>query len=98
MFKLYIKQCYLIGTINYITIRTKNRRTMLYSKCLVCNSKNLKFLKEQEARGLLSKLTRVKIPVPSDFLKLNTLFWKYEINAMVNRILLGWEKLCQKCI
>ena len=83
---------------NRKTIRTKNRRTMLYSKFLVCNSKNLKFLKEQEARGLLSKLKRVKIPVPSDFLKLNTLFWKYEINAMVNRLLLGGDKLYQKCI
>ena len=36
---------------NRKTIRTKNRRTMLYSTFLVCNSKNLKFLKEQEARG-----------------------------------------------
>ena len=37
-------------------IRTKNRRTMLLSKCLVCNNKKLKFLQEQEARGLLSSL------------------------------------------
>ena len=29
---------------------------MLLSKCSVCNSKKLKFLKEQEARGLLSSL------------------------------------------
>ena len=31
------------------------------SKCLVCNGKKSKFLKEQEARGLLSNLTGVKI-------------------------------------
>ena len=29
---------------------------MLLSKCLVCNSKKSKFLKEQEARGLSSSL------------------------------------------
>ena len=29
---------------------------MLLSKCSVCNSKKSKFLKEQEARGLLSSL------------------------------------------
>ena len=29
---------------------------MLLSRCLVCNSKKSKFLKEQEARGLLSSL------------------------------------------
>ena len=29
---------------------------MLLSKCLVCNSEKLKFIKEQEARGLLSSI------------------------------------------
>ena len=37
-------------------VRTKNGRTMLLSKCAVCNSKKSKFLKEQEASGLLSSL------------------------------------------
>ena len=37
-------------------IRTKNGRIMLLSKCSMCNSKKLQFLKEQEARGLLSSL------------------------------------------
>ena len=36
--------------------RTKNRRIMLLSKCLVCDSKKSKFIKQQEARGLLSSL------------------------------------------
>ena len=35
--------------------RNKNGR-MLLSKCSACNSKKLKFLKKQEARGLLSSL------------------------------------------
>ena len=37
-------------------VRTKNGRIMLLSKCSLCNSEKLKFLKEQEARGLLSGL------------------------------------------
>ena len=37
-------------------VRTKNRRIMLLSKCAVCNSKKSKFIKEQEASGLLSSL------------------------------------------
>ena len=37
-------------------VRAKNGRIMLSSRCAVCNSKKLKFLKEQEARGLLSNL------------------------------------------
>ena len=36
-------------------VRTKNGRIMLLSKCSVCDSKKSKFLKEPEARGILSK-------------------------------------------
>ena len=35
-------------------VRTKNGRIMPLSKCAVCDSKKLKFIKEQEASGLLS--------------------------------------------
>ena len=41
--------------INPKTVRTNNRLMML-SKCSVCNNKKSKFIKEQEARGLLSNL------------------------------------------
>ena len=37
-------------------VKTKNGRIMILSKCAVCNSKTQKFLKEQEARGLLNNL------------------------------------------
>ena len=33
--------------------RTKNGRIMLSSKCAVCDSKKSKFVKQQEASGLL---------------------------------------------
>ena len=39
---------------------------MLLSKCAVCVSKKSKFIKEQEAKGLLSKLTRMKVLIFSD--------------------------------
>ena len=63
-FKLYIEQCYLIvwsveknrESKNPEVLRTENGRIMLLSKCSGCKSKNSKFLKEQETRGLLSSL------------------------------------------
>ena len=39
---------------------------MLLPKCAVCDSKILKFVKEQEARTLISKLTGIKVPILSD--------------------------------
>ena len=47
-------------------VKTKNRRMMLLSKCSVCDSKKLKFIKEREAKGILSKLTLIKVPILSD--------------------------------
>ena len=37
-------------------VKTKNRRLALSSKCVVCGSKKSRFMKEQEAEGLLSNL------------------------------------------
>ena len=54
--------------------RLKNGKILLLSKCLLCNSKISKFLKEQEARGLLSNLLGVKLPILSDIPIVNTLF------------------------
>ena len=43
-------------------VRTKDGRIILLSKYSVCNIKNWKFLKEQEARGLLSNLG-IRVPL-----------------------------------
>ena len=43
-------------------LRTKNGRIMLLSKCAVCDRKKSKFIKEQEATGLLSSLG-IKTPL-----------------------------------
>ena len=42
--------------------RTKNGRIMLLSKCAMCDSKKSKFIKEQEASGLLISLG-IKTPL-----------------------------------
>ena len=47
-------------------VRTENVRAMLLSKCAVCDSKKSKFLKEQEAKGLLGNLLGTKIPILGD--------------------------------
>ena len=53
-------------------MKTKNRRFVLSSKCAICGSKKSKFMKEQEAEGLLSNLG-VKTPL-SKIQLLNVLF------------------------
>ena len=35
-------------------VKTKNGSIMFSSNCVVCGSKKLRFIKEQEAKGLLS--------------------------------------------
>ena len=55
-------------------VRTKNGGIVLLSKCSVCNSKKLKFLTEQEARGVLSNFSGVKVLILSYTPILNTLF------------------------
>ena len=42
--------------------RTENGRIMILSKCTVCDSKNPKLIKQQEASGLLSSL-EIKTPL-----------------------------------
>ena len=48
-------------------VRTENVRKMLLSKFSVCNSKTLKFIKEQKARGLLTLLSQIPLLGPIFF-------------------------------
>ena len=49
---------------------TSNGRTMILTKCAICGSKKSKFIKKQEAKGLLSNLgirpPLNKIPILGD--------------------------------
>ena len=51
---------------------TSNGKFMILSECAICGSKNSKFIKKQEASGLLSKLgiktPLSKIPILGDVL------------------------------
>ena len=42
--------------INPRVSKTSNGRTMVLSKCAICGSKKLRFIKNQEAKGLQSNL------------------------------------------
>ena len=52
--------------------RTKNNRLLMQSKCSNCKNKKSRFVKEQEAKGLLSNL-RINTPF-SKISLLNVLF------------------------
>ena len=53
-------------------VETKNGRLMLLSKCAVCSNKKSRFMKEQEAEGLLSSLG-IRTPL-SEIPLLNVVF------------------------
>ena len=53
-------------------VKTKNGRLALSSNCVFCGSKKSRFIKEQEAEGLLSNLG-IKTPM-SNIPLLNSLF------------------------
>ena len=43
-------------SINPKVSKTTNGKTMILSKCAICGSKKSKFIKEQQAKGLLNNL------------------------------------------
>ena len=49
-------------SINPKVSKTTNDKTMILSKCAICGSKKSKFIKEQQAKGLLSNLS-IKTPL-----------------------------------
>ena len=60
---------------------TSNGRTVILSKCAICGSKNSRFIKNQEAKGLLSNLgirtPLSKVPILGDIL-----FWMCMLNCI----------------
>ena len=58
--------------LNSKIFKTKNNRLIMHSKCPVCGIKKSRFVKEQEAKGLLSNLG-IKTPL-SKIPLLNVLF------------------------
>ena len=60
------------ANINPKMVKTKNNRLLMQSKCSVCGTKKSRFVKEQDAKGLLSNLG-IKTPL-SKIPLLNVLF------------------------
>ena len=60
------------GSLDPKMFRTKNNRLLMQSKCSVCKNKKSRFVKEQDAKGLLSNLG-IKTPL-SKIPLLNVLF------------------------
>ena len=58
--------------INPIVSGTSNGKAMILSKCAICGSKKSRFIKNQEAKGLLSNLgiktPLSKVPILGDIL------------------------------
>ena len=58
--------------INAKVSKTSNNRIMVISKCAICGSKKSRFIKNQEAKGLLSNLSirtpLSKVPILGDIL------------------------------
>ena len=77
MYKYKIKSCCLkcrkdTENINPKVLKTSNNRIMVLSKCAICSSKKSRFIKNQEAKGLLSNLglrtPLSKVPILGDIL------------------------------
>ena len=80
-------------------VKTKNERIILLSKCSVSSSKKSRFLKEQEARGLLSSLgiraplSQIPFVGPVLFNSIKQVNTRYKMNKIMNKFLLTGDKL-----
>ena len=79
--------------LNSKNFKTKNNRLIMQSKCSDCGIKKSRFVKEQEAMGLLSNLG-IKIPL-SKIPLLNVLKC-IKMNQIVNKFLLADDKFMPK--
>ena len=82
--------------INPKVSKTSNSRTILLSNCAVCKSEKSRFIKNQEAKRLLSNLG-IKTPLNKVPILGDILFWAYTMNEIVNKFLLASDNYL-KCI
>ena len=72
MLSYYLKCKKNTESINPKVLKTTNGKMMILLKCTICDSKKSKFIKDQQAKGLLSNLgirtPLNKIPVLGDIL------------------------------
>ena len=91
--KLYCLKCRKnTENINPKASKTSNRRTMVLSKCTICNSKKSRLIKNQEAKGLLSNLG-IRTPLSKVPILGYILFWIHiKVDEIVNKFLLAGDK------
>ena len=92
--KSYCLKCRKVTeNINPKVSKASNGRTMVLSKCAICNSKKSRFIKNQEAKGLLSNLG-IKTPLSRVPIFGDILFWcvSIKMNEIVNNFLLAGDK------
>ena len=78
--------------INTRVSNTSNGRARILSKCAICGSKKLRFVKNQETKGLLSILG-LRTPLSKVPISGNILFQMYKkMNKIVNTFLLAGDK------
>ena len=79
--------------INRKVSKTSNNRIKILSKCAICGRKKSRFIKNQEAKGVLSNLgiktALSKVPGLGDIFFLSC---TYKINEIVNKFLLAGDK------
>ena len=68
----YCLKCKKTSNIDPKMVKTKNNRLLMQSKCSVCGTKKSRFVKKQDAKGLLSNIG-IKTPL-SKIPLLNVLF------------------------
>ena len=92
--KSYCLKCKKKNTesINPKVSKTSNGRTMVLSKCAICDSKKSRFIKNQEGKGLLNnsgvKTPLSKVPLLGDIV----LNMYIKMNKTVNKLLLVGDK------
>ena len=59
---------------------------MVLSKCAICDSKNSRFIKNQETKGLLNNLG-IRAPLSKVLILGDILFKLYKMNEIVNNFL-----------
>ena len=78
-------------SINPKVSKTTNGKAIVLSTCAICGSKKSKFIKEQEAKGLLSNLG-LRTLLNNNSIRRYFVLIKYKMNNLINKFLLAGDK------
>ena len=78
-------------SISPLLLKAINGEIITLSKCAVCNTKKSRFIKKQEAKGLLSNLGIRTLLSRITILKY-ILLYNYKMNHIINKFLVAGDK------